>query len=380
MPRRSLPLLIPDLDHTSPRPLHLQLYAALRDAILTGRLTRGGRIPASRALAAEVGVSRNTVITACDQLLAEGYVESRAGSGIFVTRFLPDQPALQRPRPVAPAKGTPPGPSRRGNALAAITVSTAPDGEPRAFRTGVPALDVFPIDTWARLASHAWRTSPPGLLGYGDAAGYEPLRLAIADYLRASRAVVCDPSQVLIVAGSQEGVFLAAQVLLDPGDHVWFEEPGYRGARTAIEATGVIPVPVPIDRDGLQIEAGERRAPRARAVYVTPSHQYPLGVTMSLARRLELLAWARRHNSWIIEDDYDSEYRYKGRPITALQGLDADGRVLYIGHVQQGAVSGAAGGIPGRAADPGQRLHARPHRRRPPECTDRPSGPVTVSG
>jgi GntR family transcriptional regulator/MocR family aminotransferase len=312
-------------------PLYQQLYAALREAILSGRLSRGRRVPASRALADELSISRNTVVSAYDQLLAEGYLETRTGSGSYVTSELPDAMSIAAPRAeVAPKRGSP-GLSVRGRGLAEIRVTLSADGPPRAFRTGVPALDAFPVDLWSRLAQQAWKNVELSQLGYGHSAGYGPLRSAIADYLRAARAVVCEPEQVLVVSGSQEALFLAALTLLDPGDTVWFEEPGYRGARTALLAAGGVPVPVGIDQEGLRVEEGDARAPHARAIYVTPSHQYPLGVTMSLARRLELVKWAHRHRAWILEDDYDSEYRYEGRPLASLQGLDPDGRVLYTG-------------------------------------------------
>ena len=326
----SLSIVLGELD-TVGAPLYQQLYAALREAILNGRLGRGRRVPSSRTLADELSISRNTVVSAYEQLLAEGYLETRAGSGSYVTSELPDAMTTAVPRASAAPKHALPGLSARGRGLSDIRSTLSPDGPPWAFRTGVPALDAFPVDLWARLAHQAWKNAELGQLGYGDAAGYKPLRSAIADYLRASRAVVCEPEQVLVVSGSQEALFLAALTLLDPGDTVWFEEPGYRGARTAILAAGAVPIPIGIDDEGLRVEEGDARAPQARAIYVTPSHQFPLGVTMSLARRLELVTWAHRHRAWILEDDYDSEFRYEGRPLASLQGLDPDGRVLYTG-------------------------------------------------
>ena len=221
---------------------------------------------------------------------------------------------------------------KRGQMLSALQVSRSPRSDPRAFRPGIPALDAFPVDVWSRLAARAWRSATRGWLAYaGDAAGHPPLREAIAAYLRESRAVTCHADQVIVVAGAQQALSLAAQVLLDPGETILVENPGYGAARTAFAAAGLRMTPVPLDKDGLAIDTGERLAPGARAAYVTPSHQYPIGVTMSLTRRLELLQWARRRQAWIIEDDYDSEYRYDGRPLASLQGLDTDGRVLYIG-------------------------------------------------
>jgi GntR family transcriptional regulator / MocR family aminotransferase len=200
---------------------------------------------------------------------------------------------------------------------------------PRPFRAGVPALDLFPARIWSRLLHRRLRRMPP--LEYGDPAGYPPLRAAIAEYVSAARGARCTPDQVIVVSGSQQGLDLAARVLLDPGDEVWMEEPGYPGARSALLAAGATLVPVPVDDEGLRVTDGERIAPRARLAYVSPSHQFPLGTTMSASRRLELLRWATGAGAWVLEDDYDSEFRYSSRPLASLQGMDRDGRVVYIG-------------------------------------------------
>lgn len=205
------------------------------------------------------------------------------------------------------------------------------EGPPRAFRPDVLALDEFPVALWSRLVGRRWRAATVAQLDYADPAGHGPLREAIASYLGAARGVRCAPAQVLITSGSQQGIDLAARALLNPGDPVWVEEPGYRGAKAALSAAGVSLHPVPVDDEGLRVDAGAAACPRARMAYVTPSHQYPTGATMSLARRLALLDWARRAGAWIVEDDYDSEYRYAGRPLPALQGLDTSGRVVYVG-------------------------------------------------
>jgi GntR family transcriptional regulator/MocR family aminotransferase len=326
---------LPDilLDANSTTPLHQQLYTGLRAAILEGRLAASTRLPATRALAHELGVSRNTVLDAYAQLLAEGYVEGRTGSGTYVHRALPDE-MLQvhnnttLPQPIAQKRRL----SQRGALLAATPVSISRDsGLPRAFRPGLPAFDTFPFEIWARLMMRHWRRPPPELLTYGDPAGYPPLREAIAEYLVAARGVRCTPEQVIIVAGSQQGLDLAARVLLDVGDNVWIEDPGYVGARGALQSAGADLVPVPIDREGLNVAEGILRCSAARLVYITPSHQYPLGVTMSLPRRLALLDWAHQAGAWVLEDDYDSEYRYTGRPLPALQGLDTEQRTIYLG-------------------------------------------------
>lgn len=313
-------------------PLHDQVYDGIRSAILAGQLAANTRLPASRALAQELGISRNTVMEAYAQLLSEGYIEGKTGSGTYVTHTLPDS-ILQLGRASGVvAKLERRNLSRRGVLLAATPVSLSRDsGRPRAFRPGLPTFETFPFDIWAKLMARHWRQPTADLLSYGDAAGYPPLREAIAEYLIAARGVRCTPDQVIIVAGSQQGLDLSARVLLDPGDKAWVEDPGYMGARGALASAGAELVPVPVDSEGLNISQAIARCPTARLVYITPSHQYPLGVTMSLARRLALLEWAHQAGAWILEDDYDSEYRYTGRPLPALQGLDAEDRTVYLG-------------------------------------------------
>ena len=322
------------LEASSGAPYYRQLYDGVRRAILSSLLPAGTRLPSTRTLAAELGISRTTVVTAFEQLLAEGYLEGKVGSGTFVARHLPDDllsvafKADRESRPARSGRGL----SGRGTLLAATRTTAVRDrGSPRAFRPGVPALDEFPDAAWRRISRKVWRRPSGKLLGYGDPAGYRPLREAIAGYLGASRAVRCVPEQVIVVSGSQQALDLAARVLLDPGDAVWVEDPGYMGARGALSGAGARLVPVPVDGEGLGVAVGVAREPDARLACVTPSHQYPLGVTMSLGRRLELLGWANRSGAWVVEDDYDSEYRYTGCPLEALQGLDSEGRVLYIG-------------------------------------------------
>lgn len=328
------------LDRSSRAPLHSQLYGALRGDILRGRLKGGARLPSTRDLAAELGVSRNTVMNAYLHLQAEGYTEGKVGSGTYVAGSLPD--GLLRVRPGSPGSapstwvdGRPPGRriSSRGQILAATPpIATARGGgRPLAFRPCVPALDAVPRREWKRLSARRWRLPPDGLLGYGDPAGYRPLREAIAGRLGAARAVRCSWEQVVVVSGSQQALDLSARVLLDPGDEAWVEDPGYAGARAALVGAGARIVPVRVDGEGLDVAAGETTSPEARLACVTPSHQYPLGSTMSLRRRLALLEWAGRSGAWVLEDDYDSEYRYSGRPLEALQGLDAAGSVVYVG-------------------------------------------------
>jgi GntR family transcriptional regulator/MocR family aminotransferase len=313
-------------------PLSRQLYDELRAALGDGRLATGARLPSTRDLATALGLSRNTVLAAYEQLAAEGWVTGRVGAGTRVAAAPESVPSLL-PRPVAsraPARGA--RLSARGRLLARTEVSASPmPGADRAFRPGVPALELFPFDDWRRRVAAFWARPRAAELGYGDPAGLPALREAIAAHARAARAVRCDAGQVLVVSGSQQGLDLAARLLLDDGDPVWMEDPGYVGARAAFRASGGRVVPVPVDDEGLVVERGVRAAPRARLAYVTPSHQYPAGVVLSRERRGALLAWARRADAWILEDDYDSEYRHVGWPLESLQGLDGGERVIYVG-------------------------------------------------
>jgi GntR family transcriptional regulator/MocR family aminotransferase len=325
-----------ELNRGSDTPLHHQLYEGLREAILAGRFAGCTKLPSTRALASELGLSRNTVADAFRQLSAEGYLEGKVGSGTYVCESLPE--GLLDARPGEAAVETRVGHdtrslSRRGRLLADTRTSTVRDAgsEARAFRPGVPALEEFPARTWRRLESEIWRHPLQRLLGYGEPAGYRPLRRVISEYLGATRGLSCEPDQVIVVSGSQQALDLCARLLLDPGDAAWIEDPCYAGARAALSAGGACLSPVPVDEEGIDIDAGEERAQEARLAYVTPSHQYPSGVTMSVGRRLSLLRWAGRAGSWILEDDYDGEFRYWGRPLQALQGLDTDGRVIYLG-------------------------------------------------
>lgn len=321
------------LDSASPLPRHRQIYDGLREAILEGRLPPGTRLPSTRTLAAEVPCSRNTVLAAFDQLAAEGYLEGRVGAGTTVARTLPD--ALLQVRPGAGDRRAGRGPgrrlSRRGRLVLATAAPAPPPGPARPFRIGVPAFETFPAELWARLVGRWTAGMSRGLFEYGDPAGYRPLREAIATYVREARGVRCSGDQVIVVAGSQQGIDLAARVLLDPADQVWIEDPCYPSARAALAAAGARLCPVPVDAEGLDVAEGARRAPGARLAYVTPSHQFPLGVTMTLPRRLALLDWARRAGGWILEDDHNSEYRYASRPLASLQGLDTAGSVVYLG-------------------------------------------------
>lgn len=321
-------------------PLYQQIYNHLRESILSGELKGGMKLPSTRALAEELSVSRNTILNAYQQLTAEGYLNSVEGSGTFVARVLPEHlltpPDQEDPLEIRPTTPRPPQFSDHARLqLAAPQMSgTTPSpagGSPRPFRFGIPALQAFPFKLWARLVVRQARRLATSALTYQDLAGYYPLREAIAAHATVSRGVHCTPEQIIIVSGAQGGLDLAARLLINAGDPVWMEDPGYLKARGAFLGSGAEIIPVPVDKEGLVVEAGIARAPQARLVYLTPSHQFPLGVTMSLARRLAILDWARRAGAYILEDDYDSEYRFARRPLPALQGLDSGNCVIYIG-------------------------------------------------
>lgn len=306
------------------------LYEALRAEILEGRLRPGARLPATRDLARQYGLARGTIVNAFDQLKSEGYVGGNVGSGTYVSKILPDE-LLQVPREDGP--GPPPLRKRRRRVSDyAGRVNLFPNLEIRpslAFRANMPALDLFPTTLWAQVAARRLRrVSTNLLLGCGPM-GYPPLRQAVATYLSSSRGVKCVPEQVAIISGVQEAIDLAMRLFLNPGDRVCMENPGYPGAAIAFKAGGAKVSAIRLDDEGMQLLDASLRG--ARLVYVTPGHQFPLGVTMSLARRLQLLEWAGKSGALILEDDYDSEYRYAGRPVPALQGLDRHGLVLFTG-------------------------------------------------
>ena len=325
------------------RGLSLQLYQALRARVLDGRLSSGTRLPASRDLAKVLALSRNSVVRAYDQLYAEGYIETRVGDGTYVSRL----PKLSTEVSTGLYPGLSTGLStivhKSTEDLSSNASSSVPldrlknhhlpmprSGPPRAFRVGVPAFDLFPFDVWAKLHAGFWRNPDPARLGYGDPAGELQLRELIAAYLRQSRGISCTAGQIVITSGAQQAITLYAQLLVQPGQAVAVENPGYRAAGHAFAIAGGQVKGVPVDAEGLDCARLEQLLD-CRMAYVTPAHQYPTGVTMSLARRLQLLAWAERSDGWIIEDDYDGEYRYSGAPLAPLAALDQQGRVLYVG-------------------------------------------------
>lgn len=311
-------------------PAYLWLGNALRTEILEGRLRPDARLPATRDLARQYGLSRGTIVSAFDQLKSEGYLQGTVGSGTYVNKSLPeDFLHVHRKQ-----HGRLPSRSRQRRSLSdqALRMRAFPrrESQPtRAFRANQPALDLFPTDVWGKLAGRRIRNATASqLLGCGPL-GYAPLQEAIAAYLRASRGVNCVADQVVVVSGAQEALDLAARVFLNPGDQVCIENPGYVGAALVFEAYGAKIVPLSVDDEGMKLPGRKLRG--ARLAYVTPAHQFPLGVSMSLPRRLALLEWARDSGAMIFEDDYDSEFRYSGRPLPSLQGLDRSGVVLFTG-------------------------------------------------
>ena len=361
-------------------PLNRQLYEALRRAMLDGKLGAGERLPSSRDLAQDLGVSRNTVMAAISQLTVEGYLVSHVGSGTFVAdsvQALRTPPSVRRSgnhASQAMQRQAAQTAARRNGTTATAAATTHPDGQPAAspagagrtdqashhadlpgcpgglsargqalahrfsarelevqpFTPGAADFSAFPVALWQRLQNKHWRHTRPDMLDYNDCGGYGPLRRAVADYVRVFRSVQLDPDQVIITSGTQQSLELCAQLLANHGDTVWIEDPAYWGAVKAFMATGLAMHPVAVDSEGIAPRPDDHRHP-PRLVYVTPSHQYPSGAVMSLARRHQLLAAARTHNAWVLEDDYDSEFRFSGPPVSSLQGLDDDGRVLYMG-------------------------------------------------
>lgn len=319
------------LERAAPTPLFRQLYAGIKEAILRGTIGPGMQLPPTREFCALLAVSRQTVLNAYAQLSAEGYLSAGVGKGTYVSLQLPAAPRLPRALAARGAPGLPRPLSARG-ALYAEAMGNVPyhAGKLRAFRVGMPGIDLFPFDVWGRLEARRWRR-PDHHMGYSDPAGYAPLREMLCVYLKAARGVQCTPDQIVVTSGSQQALYLLSTLLLAPGDAAWVESPGYRGASAPLHAGGARLCPVPVDAQGLDVAYGALHYPHAKLVCVTPSHQLPLGVTMSLQRRLELLAWAGANKAWVVEDDYDSEYRYTGPPLAALQGLDRSGCTIYVG-------------------------------------------------
>jgi GntR family transcriptional regulator / MocR family aminotransferase len=323
------------LDRASRTPLTRQIYMQVRSAMLSGALRPGTRVPSSRVMASKLGVARASVVSAYEHLRAEGYVESRHGSGTFIASDLAGLASRRR------------GPPRAKKRVPLSSARTFPDFErsaaqsdARPFNTGRTLIDARTAETWRSLTHRAVHRLGANDLGYTDPAGLTELRGNICDYLRVARAVRCDPEQIVITAGTQQAIDIAIRVLLTPGDEVWVEDPGYPLTHAQLLLAKARPHPIPVDAQGLVVDAGLRTAPRARAAFVTPSHQFPTGVALSMTRRLELLAWARRSGAFIVEDDYTSEFRYSGPPLASLQGLDDTEQVIYVGTLNKALFPG----------------------------------------
>ncbi|RQS68199.1 PLP-dependent aminotransferase family protein [Burkholderia sp. Bp8963] len=332
------PTLTIEIDRRHQQPIYLQICERFRTAIAAGHLRPGDRVPALRGLATQLNTARGTVEQAYTILVDEGYLQMRGAAGTFVSPSLPE--SLTRP---APARTAEPAqhaeaasaPSASGTShvhqppLRQPPIAVALSGEPRPLQPGLPALDAFPRKVWHRLVSQRARSGERALLGYPNPAGYRPLREHIATYLALSRGVTCVPEQVFVTGGYRATLELVLRSLARPNDRVWFEDPGYLLARGFLSETGVQLVPVPVDAEGIDVERGMQLDAQARFALVTPSHQSPLGHTLSLARRVALLDWAEKASGWIVEDDYDSEFRYAGRPLPALKSLDRRDHVIY---------------------------------------------------
>jgi len=323
-------LFLWQVDRSIETPLFRQIYGEIRAAVLDHRLPPGTRLPSTRALADRLGVSRTAAVSAYEQLLAEGYLVGRVGAGTYVSDDLPAA-LVQRPQRRRHVQTVHPIQISDRAQMSDAFVRAYPKADALPFARGRCIMDERSVAAWRRLTHRALRSFSAVHLGYSDPLGLPELRSAICEYLRSARAVHCDPDQIVVTAGTQYAIDIALRVLLRPGDAAWIEDPHYSLTYQALRSAGVRAWPIPVDRQGLNVAEGVRTAPQARAVFVTPSHQHPLGVVMSMGRRLELLAWARGAGAWIVEDDCDGEFRYAGRPLAALQGLDDAERVIYVG-------------------------------------------------
>ncbi|WP_321792927.1 PLP-dependent aminotransferase family protein [Caballeronia sp. J97] len=317
------------IDRTNGQPIYRQLHRLLQQAILTRELAAGAKVPSSRLLAAELGVGRNTVTQVYEQLALEGYVSSATGRGTFVADSTPDEIVFDDapPAAIAPSDTHSTLSTRGARLISAAGVSKRQGG---AFMPGVPDVSRFPSRVWNRLQAKYWRKPLPDLLTYAPGGGHAGLRHALAHYLRTSRSVRCTPEQIVVTTGIHQSIDLAARLLADPGDTIWTEDPCYWGVRSVLQVSGLDLKAIPVDAEGIAPTPADLASP-PKLMLVTPSHQYPLGMVMSLARRRMLLEYARQHRCWIIEDDYDSEFRYGSRPLASLQGMDTAGQVIYVG-------------------------------------------------
>jgi GntR family transcriptional regulator/MocR family aminotransferase len=317
----------------SPLPIYRRIFDELRNGILNGRFPPGTRLPATRVLASELDVSRNTILHVFEELLSEGYLESRVGDGTYVAKTLPEDYLLTQEEFVSSSDFSESTDhialSTRGKLLAELAAAGAVM-ESKVFSPDIPAFDAFPLDTWGSLMAQSWRASQPNIMGPAIGRGYKPLRDEITQHLQAARGVRCSSDQVIITSGTQQSLDLIARLMMDHGDPVWIEDPGYIPARNVWTAAGARLVPVPVDSQGLNVSVGRQREPNPRFIFTSPSRQYPLGMTLTVQRRKELLSFARTVGAWIVEDDYDSEFRYSGYPIPAMQSQDPS-HVIYLG-------------------------------------------------
>jgi GntR family transcriptional regulator/MocR family aminotransferase len=326
------------LTRSGDAPLFRQIYLQIRAAILSQSLAPGTKLPSTRELAQQLSVSRSAVVSAYEQLLAEGYASGKTGSGSYVSSDLAAVEGRSVRRGRRPAAN--PGSAAIEAPLRRDFVDVTVQSDERPFNLGRTLVDARTMELWRKVSTRAFRSLGHAHFGYSDPRGLPGLRKAICDYLRAARAVQCEPEQIVVTAGTQHAIDLVIRVLLKPGMQAWIEDPGYSLTTQALIAAGVKARPIPVDAQGIEVGAGIRGAPKARAVFVTPSHQFPTGVVLSMTRRLELLNWARETNAWIVEDDYASEFRYGGRALASLQGLDESERVIYVGTLNKALFPG----------------------------------------
>jgi GntR family transcriptional regulator/MocR family aminotransferase len=323
-----------ELDRANSIPLYRQLYLQIRKQILSGRIQGGVRLPSTRTLSKELSLSRITILNAFDQLIAEGFLASRTGAGTYVgneweSRGIADDDSQRQPPRLSDLSQS--VLSLRSNHFRGVSYADWAAGSPTSFLPSHSAYDAFPQHIWKRLMNRHLHKPTKAMLGYGELQGLQALRTAIAEYVFDARGIDCSAEQVVIVSGAQQAFNLLGMLLLNPQDRVWMEDPGHIAARIALQAQGGLVVPLRIDEQGIDIQQGLAQCPDARLVFTTPSRQHPLGVTMSFARRQELIDWAAHNQSWIIEDDCDSEFRYNGRPLPALCAMDQWARVIYVG-------------------------------------------------
>ena len=327
------------VDRASAIPLFRQVYLEIRSAIVSRTLAPGLRLPSTRDLASRLRIARASVVSAYEQLLAEGYVVGRTRSGTFISSDLPAPIERRASTRVVAARGSVPAVSARFQAFERVRVFPA-ESDAAPFNMGRTRVDAGSVEAWRKLSNHTIRTLSAVHLGYSDPQGLPQLRETICEYLRAARAVQCEPDQIIVTTGTQSAIDLAIRVLLDRDAEVWVEDPCYPVTYQALETAGVRIHPIPVDAHGMDVAAGIRSAAKARAAFVTASHQFPLGVALTMPRRLELLAWARDVGAWIVEDDYASEFRYSGRPLASLQGLDDAERTIYVGTMNKALFPG----------------------------------------